>query len=245
MQYADFAIWQRRLLGDEHETARLRLQVEFWRHALANVPAELNLPIDYARPAVAAWRGEGVALNVGPSVHLALLRLAQESHATLFMLVQAALASVLTRLGAGTDVPIGTAFAQRPDPVFEDVIGLFINTLVLRTDTSGRPSFETLIARVRDTALAAYARADVPFERLVDELRPDRSLAGQPLFQVMLSVGAAPSGEPAVLAEGVRMFPEAVGLAVTKFDLSLTIVERHTEAGTPQGLSGWLEYRTD
>ncbi|MEE1752942.1 amino acid adenylation domain-containing protein, partial [Streptomyces sp. SP18CS02] len=244
VQYADYTLWQRELLGDGTDPdSLLARQLDHWRGALADLPDQLPLPTDRPRPGDA--RGDGALLPVrfGPGLHRRLRDLARETHSTLFMVVQAGLAALLTRLGAGTDIPLGTAVAGRSDEALDDLVGFFVNTLVLRTDTSGDPTFRELVARVRETDLAAYAHQDVPFERLVEDLNPVRSLTHHPLFQVMLVLQNTEETDVR-LGDAVAR-PEPVANTTAKFDLSLALTETHDATGAPAGLDGGLEYATD
>jgi amino acid adenylation domain-containing protein len=246
VQYADYALWQRDLLGDAADPdSLLARQLAYWRTALAGAPEVLELPADRPRPAEASHRGEVVPFALDAATHAAVLRVARDTGATVFMVLQAALAALLSRLGAGTDIPIGTVIAGRGDEALDDLVGFFVNTLVLRTDVSGDPTFTELLARVRDTDLAAYDHQDLPFERLVEELNPTRSTAHHPLVQVMLVLqNATGGGEPdpqAVLAGEELSF--RAGIA--KFDLTLAVQEQHDPAGGPVGIVGAVEYATD
>ncbi|MFI2211200.1 amino acid adenylation domain-containing protein [Streptomyces sp. NPDC020141] len=240
VQYADHTLWQRALLGDENDPESPgRRQEAFWTKTLAGLPDELRLPADRPRPATAGHRAGSVALTVRPPLHRALRALAERCDASVFMVFQAALATLLTRLGGGFDIPLGTPVAGRPDEALTDLIGSFTNTLVLRTDTSGDPAFLDLLRRVRDADLAAYAHQELPFERLVDLLNPARSLSRHPLFQVMLAHQVAPPARPTLL--GVPAAQHDTGLRTAKFDLALDLTEH---PGT-DGVTGRLDHRLD
>ncbi|WP_330347951.1 non-ribosomal peptide synthase/polyketide synthase [Streptomyces sp. NBC_00582] len=244
VQYADYALWQRDLLGDASDTdSRLAAQLDHWKQTLAGLPERIDLPADRPRPAVASQRGATLPLHVDARLHGALRDVAAEHGASLFMVLQAGLAALCTRLGAGTDIPVGSPVAGRTDQALDDLVGFFVNTLVLRTDTSGDPTFTELLGRVRESALAAYAHQDVPFEHLVEVLNPARSLSHHPLFQVMLALQNAPGGSFAL--PGLTVEPVAVPTGTARCDLTLSLAERYADDGTPEGLTGAVEYATD
>jgi nonribosomal peptide synthetase DhbF len=257
LQYADYAAWQAARVAEEHDaTSRLGRQRAFWREALADLPDELALPYDRARPAAPSWRGGVVPVAFDAALHRRLLAIARDTQASLYMVLQAALASLLTRLGAGSDVPIGCAVAGRHEHALDDLIGCFVNTLVLRTDTSGNPDLRTLVERVRAANLAAYANQDLPFDRVVEALRaaqpasrssatnpPSRWSATNPLFHVML---AFQNSRPLALAlPGLAVTPEPVPTDTAKFDLTFILTERRDAEGLPGGIDGGIEYASD
>jgi amino acid adenylation domain-containing protein len=233
VQYADFAAWQR-AWPDEV----LDGQLAWWTEALAGL-ATLEVPTDRARPPVQTFRGGVVPVAVPPAVAAALRALARERRATLFMLLLGAWQTLFHRVTGQTDVAVGSPVANRNRPEIEGLIGFFVNMLPLRTGFDGGPAFDAVLDRVRRIALAAYDHADVPFERLVDELHLERDLSRQPLVQVMFVLQNA--GAENLLLPGVDAERLDLAGAVAKFDLTLSI----TDEGAETGFSGWIEYNAD
>ncbi|WP_328320187.1 non-ribosomal peptide synthetase [Streptomyces sp. NBC_00388] len=243
VQYADYTLWQRALLGAEDDpSSQTARQLDFWRTALAGAPGLLDLPCDRPRPAVTAYHGDAFAFPVDPDTHRALTDLARARGCSLFMVLQAALAVLLSRHGAGEDIPLGTAVAGRTDEALDDLVGFFVNTLVLRTDLTGDPTFGEVVDRVREFDLAAYAHQDVPFERLVDVLSPSRAQDHHPLFQTMLVLQN--QADTVLGLHGLAVTEQPVRTGISKFDLTFTFTETRDGAGRPAGLDGVLEFST-
>ncbi|HET7231442.1 MAG TPA: amino acid adenylation domain-containing protein, partial [Longimicrobium sp.] len=233
VQYADFAVWQReQLAGDV-----LDRQLAYWRERLAGAPELLELPADHPRPAMQSYRGATVPVELSPELLERIQRLGRSEGATLYMVLLGAFQVLLSKYSGSDDIVVGSPIAGRTRHEVEELIGLFVNTLVLRADLSGDPSFREALRRVREATLGAYAHQELPFEKLVAELQPERSLSHSPLFQVLFTLQNAGGGGGAFPGLGVSA--AGAELASAKFDLSLTL------AATAQGLRGGLNYNTD
>ncbi|KJR05340.1 non-ribosomal peptide synthetase, partial [Gordonia sihwensis] len=244
VQYADFAIWQRSLLGAEDDPASLAAQqVQYWQSTLAGLPEVLDLPTDRPRPADRSQQGASVGFELDARVHDGLRNIASEGGATMFMVVHAALATLLARLSSSSDIAIGTPIAGRGERALDDLIGMFVNTLVLRTQVEPDAGFADLLSQTRGADLGAFANADLPFERLVDILDPVRSSAHSPLFQVVLSTEDI--GEERFELPGLTVTGLADDTHVEKFDLELSYRERFDDDGRPAGLALTFGYATD
>ncbi|MEU9125303.1 amino acid adenylation domain-containing protein [Streptomyces sp. NPDC048506] len=253
IQYADFTLWQRELLGTDDEPSALRSgQLAYWDKTLTSLPERIPLPADRTeqapsgRPAHSA--GDTVAFTVPADVHEQLLEVAADEQASLFLVAHAGLAALLTRLGAGTDIPIGTAVSDRADAELDGLVGFFVNTLVLRTDTSGEPTFRELLGRVTEADLGAFAHQDVPFDLVVEAQGPRRAASGRAvfgraLFQVMLVL--TPSLPERLELPGVSATVDLVGRGSAGFDLTFGLFERRDADGTCHGVDGVVEYRTE
>jgi amino acid adenylation domain-containing protein/non-ribosomal peptide synthase protein (TIGR01720 family) len=232
IQYADYAVWQRSWL----QGAVLEAQLDYWKQQLAET-TPLQLPTDYPRPAVATLRGTMYEFEI-PQVATETLRaIGRRDGATLFMTLLAAWQVLLSRYSGQQDIAVGTPIANRTRGETEDLIGCFINTVVLRSDLSGAANFRDVLKRVRETALGAYAHQDLPFEQIVDAVEPERDLSRHPIFQVMFALQAAPS--KTLEASELSLSPVTFEYGISKFDLSLSLTE------TSDGLGGILEYSTD
>ncbi|MFE0172960.1 amino acid adenylation domain-containing protein, partial [Streptomyces sp. NPDC059002] len=234
VQYADYTLWQRELLGsaDDPDSAMAR-QLAYWRETLKGLPERTALPTDRPYPSPATYRGGTYAHAWDAELHAGLAELARGSGATVFMVVHAALVALLSRSGAGDDIAVGSPIAGRTDDALHQLVGFFVNTLVLRTDASGDPTFRELVERVREVDLSAYAHQDVPFEHLVEVLNPARSLSHHPLIQTMLAWQNNARHDLGL--PGLQSRPEFVKTGTAKFDLSFYLDED----------GGIVEYSTD
>ncbi len=231
IQYADFALWQRQYLNDKSH------HLTYWKQQLKDAPPILHLPTDYTRPAQQSFQGARATIIIPQAIADALKSFSQQEGVTLFMVLLAAFKTLLYRYTGQTDLLVGTPVANRTHSEIENLLGCFVNTLVLRTDVSGEPSFRELVKRVRDTALAAYTHQDFPFEQLVKELQPERTLSHTPLFQVMFVFQDAPM--LALQLPNLTLAPLMIDNGTAKFDLTLYVED------TKQGLIGFLEYNSE
>jgi amino acid adenylation domain-containing protein/non-ribosomal peptide synthase protein (TIGR01720 family) len=233
VQYADYAVWQREWLNEKI----LDEQAQYWRQQLGGELQALELPADRPRPPLQTYRGGQRSFKLSSEISAKLVEVSRQHGATLFMTLLAAFKTLLHRYSGQTDITIGTPVANRDRVEIEPLIGFFVNTLVLRTDLSGDPRFDELLGRVRETALGAYAHQDLPFERLVSELQPERSLSHTPLFQVSFILQNVPEAD--LTLPGLTLSQFNVGVAAVQFDMTMSMVE------TPDGIAGVLEYNTD
>ncbi|MBA3712218.1 MAG: amino acid adenylation domain-containing protein [Pyrinomonadaceae bacterium] len=233
IQYADYAVWQQEWLRGEV----LEQQLSYWKQHLAGAPAVLELPTDHPRPPVQTFRGTWQSAMLSGNLSEAVKRLSQHEGVTLFMTLLAAFQTLLLRYTNQEDIVVGSPIAGRTRAETEELIGFFINTLVLRTDLSGNPTFRELLRRVREVALGSYAHQDVPFDKLVEELQPERSLSHTPLSQVSFALQNAP--RQALELAGLTLSRMDIDIGTAKFDLFLSVVEE------AEGLRAIVEYNTD
>ena len=219
VQYADFAVWQRQWL----EGKALERMLAYWKGLLKDAPPSLDLPTDRPRPAVQTYRGAVHGLTLSPALGRELNELSKQENVTLFMTLLTAFQLLLSRTAGQQDIVVGTPVAGRNRLETESLIGCFINTLVLRADLAGDPTFNELLKKVRDVTLEAYVHQDVPFEKLVEELQPQRDLSRHPLFQVMFILQNAPL--PSLQLEGLSLIPLDIENETSKFDLTLSVFE--------------------
>ncbi|HST62605.1 MAG TPA: condensation domain-containing protein, partial [Longimicrobium sp.] len=233
VQYGDYVVWQR----EQVEGEVLDRQLAYWRERLAGAPELLELPTDHPRPAARSFGGGNERLHLPPEALERLRALGREEGATLYMVALSAFQALLSRYSGSEDVVVGSPIAGRGRSEVEGLIGFFVNTLVLRTDLGGDPSFRELLGRVREVTLGAYEHQELPFERLVAELRPERSLSHAPLFQVAFTLGNARDSGGGLA--GLRVQGLGTVARFAKYDLSMGLV-----AGS-DGLLASLTYSTD
>ncbi|KZM73418.1 amino acid adenylation domain-containing protein [Nocardia terpenica] len=244
VQYAEYTLWQRELLGDERDPKSVAArQIGFWTRRLTALPDVMPLPLDRPRPAVPSLRSSDLDFRIDAELHAALTRFARSEHASMFMLTHAALAILFSRLGAGDDVVIGTPMAGRGAAALEDTVGMFVNTLALRTPVDANASLREFLSRVREVDLDAFTHADLPFERVVQAVNPTRSAAYHPIFQVLLVVQNFT--EPTLEFPGLRVRVEDLNRALSPYDLTLELRERFSRTGEPAGIDARLTYATD
>ncbi|NKS71921.1 amino acid adenylation domain-containing protein [Rhodococcus hoagii] len=244
VQYADYSLWQRAVLGDEHDASSVAArQIGYWVDTLAGLPDRLDLPADRPRPAVQSYRGGTHSFTLDASLHRALLGLGKRQDATLFMVVHAAFAALLARLSGTGDITIGAPVAGRGEQSLDGVVGMFVNTLALRADVRPEAPFADLLEQVRRADLSAFANADVPFERIVEVLAPERSTARHPLFQVALSLQNL--GRTTFELPGLGIDVVDAGFEPAKFDLHLTVVDHHDADGEPGEIAASFTYAAD
>ena len=244
VQYADYTLWQREWLGAESDPGSVIAgQLAYWRQELADLPEVVSLPADRARPAVPSYRGDAVEVRIEPRLWAGVKGLAAAHNATASMVLQAVMAVVLHRAGAGEDVAMGAPIAGRLDQALDDLVGFFVNTWVLRVGVNSAQRFSEVLARVRQKALDAYSNQDVPFELLVEQLNPVRSAAHHPLFQVIVVLQN--NVRPEVALDGVGVEPLAADTRTAKFDLDFELAEVPGEdPGAPMAV-GPVTYATD
>ncbi|MGV9869927.1 amino acid adenylation domain-containing protein, partial [Rhodococcus koreensis] len=244
VQFSDFAVWQREVLGSVTNPASpVARQLDFWRAALADLPERVELPLDRPRPASASYRAAAESFVVPETTYRRLVDFARTHDTTTFVVIHAALAVLLSRLAATPDVVVGSPTAGRGEQALDPLVGMFVGTLVLRTTIDPSSPFGVVLAAVRDADLAAFAHADIPFETLVDELNPPRSTASHPLFQVMLSFQNIEP--PRLDLPGLEVHVADLEPRVSPFDLNVVLRDQPPEDGSGTGISGQIVYATD
>jgi non-ribosomal peptide synthetase component F len=233
VQYADFTRWQQQWLSEEV----LEVQLNYWQQQLAGAPPLLELPTDRSRPPVQTFRGSIHPVKLDRNLTQKLKNLSQQSGATLFMTLLAAFVTLLSRYSGQQDIVVGSPIANRNRAEVEGLIGFFANTLALRTDLSGDPTFTELLSRVREVTMGAYAHQDLPFEKLVEAVQPERALSRNPLVQVVFALQNAPI--PSLELPGLKLDLWEFDFGTVRFDLEVLLRE------VPEGLSGHFVYSTD
>ncbi|RMZ58791.1 amino acid adenylation domain-containing protein [Chryseobacterium nematophagum] len=242
IQYSDYALWQRNTFhGEQGQSSVIDRQLNYWTKNLNNLPDLVSLPSDYFRPEKPAYKGDRKSLIIPSKLHDDLILLSQSQNVTLFMILHAGLCCLLTRFGAGNDIVIGTPIAGRKDSSVRDLIGFFVNNLVLRIDTSGNPTFQALLKKVKEQDLSAYAHEDIPFDRLVQELKQSGTTSWHPLFQILFAFQNQPQAQ--VHFSGLDSKFEFMKNQSCRFDLVINLfAEKQSEN---KDIEGFVEYNTD
>ncbi|WP_155772072.1 non-ribosomal peptide synthetase, partial [Mycobacterium asiaticum] len=244
VQYADYTLWQRETLGDpDDENSRIAAQLDYWQRYLAGIPERMQLPTDRPYPAVADYRGASVMIDWPAELQRRVRETARAHNATSFMVLQAALAVLLAKLSASSDVAVGFPIAGRTDSALDQLVGCFVNTLILRVDLTGDPTVAEVVEQVRRRSLEAYEHQDVPFEVLVERINPPRSPSHHPLVQVMLAWQN--NTVPDLNLGELRVTPVPLEARNARMDLGFSLAERFTAAGDLAGIGGTVEFRTD
>ncbi|GAB2510252.1 amino acid adenylation domain-containing protein [Nocardia heshunensis] len=244
LQYADYALWQHELLGSDDDPDSLaNRQLDFWRTTLSGLPEVHSLPTDRSRPTLPSGTGDRIEFTIPATVHDRIQLLSRGHGASPFMVVHAALAILLARWSGRTDIALGSVVAGRGDGEFDDLVGMFVNTVVLRTQVDPAADFAATVDAVRRADLAVYGNLDLPFERLVEALAPTRSTAHHPLFQVLLAFQNVQTERTSL--PGLEIRPLAAPAPGSKFDLEWMLAEQFGDAGEPAGLTASLTFATD
>nr|WP_281423614.1 non-ribosomal peptide synthetase [Nocardia tengchongensis] len=244
VQYVDYALWQHEMLGSADDPdSVISQQLRFWKDTLHGLPELLELPTDFPRPPVASMDGCAIEFELSADLHERIAGVAREANATAFMVLHAALAVLLSRLAGVDDIAIGAPIAGRGERDLDDLIGMFVNTLVLRSRVSLRQPFAELLASTRETDLAAFEHADVPFEQVVEALNPPRSTAHLPLYQVTLDVQNLSKAALELPELGIELMEN--GFEQAQADLNVKLTERFGQGGRPDGMVGRLTFATD
>ncbi|MGW1855946.1 condensation domain-containing protein, partial [Nocardia elegans] len=249
VQYIDYTLWQRTWLGELRDPhSAIAVELAFWEQALAGMSEHLELPTDRPYPPTPDHHGAGLRVEWPAGLQQQINRTAREHNATGFMVIQTALTVLLSKISADPDVAVGFAVAGRDDPALDELVGFFVNTLILRVDLTGDPTFTDLLAQVRARSLDAFEHRHIPFEVLVERLNPARSLTHHPLIQVLLAwQNFTGNNDPAagLALEDLQVTSLPVDTHTARMDIAFSLGERFTDTGEPAGLGGAVEFRTD
>ncbi|MET7773815.1 amino acid adenylation domain-containing protein [Nocardia sp. NPDC005366] len=244
VQYADYSLWRREMLGDEHNPdSAISEQLRYWKETLGGLPELLELPTDLPRPPVASMRGDAVDFEISAQLWSRIDAMARQANATVFMALHAALTILLSRLAGVDDIAVGTPVSGRGERELDDLVGMFVNTVVLRSRVAPRQSFADLLAATREADVAAFAHADVTFDQVVEMLNPPRSTAHLPVYQVTLDVQNLSS--VALTLPDLVIEPIEHGYEQAQADLNVKLVDRFDDSGARTGMSGRLTFASD